>query len=141
MPTKMLAGCVAVVALTIAGCGTNSDGTTNSSDDGGATTQVASHLKKKKKPTKVTPLSCLRDAGLDSVQPRGKTTWRGTNPEDGTVVLVERVSSPAEAKQDAKMATQVWAFARGRYFIHGPFKSANDGMYARITAACTERIK
>jgi hypothetical protein len=88
------------------------------------------------RPQRPTPLECLDEAGLMEPERRGSTTWRGFDPNDGTIVLVERYGSAGEALEAVRLASAVHADAAGRYGVTGALKRANSGATVRDVAAC-----
>jgi hypothetical protein len=112
---------LAIPALAISACAS----TDSSSSDSGSTTTQA-EAKPKPKPT---PLARLEQAGLMDPEKRDTTVWRGTDPLDGTAVIVERRGSLSAARQQAAQATLVIARSKGRYVIHGALKSAKGGWH------------
>src|SRR3954451_3462845 len=75
-----------------------------------------------------TPLSCLRDADLGSVQKRTARSWRGLTPGDGHVIRVRKFSSKREALGALRDAERVAAdYGGGGYVVVGTTKGSDDG--------------
>lgn len=114
---------VAATGALLAGCGESGAGETTTT---GAPTVPAQALVKD-------PESCLRTADLDRAEQREPRVWRGFGP-GRTVVIVESVG-PGIATNEAKRATDVWAYAVGPYFVHGTGRAA-AGRSTKAVADC-----
>jgi hypothetical protein len=113
---------LAALVLAMAACGDDPDeGSSASNDaDGHAERQEAAA------PAKPTPESCLESAGLDPVEKRTPTFWRGFHGQ-GYLIRVERFASRREAKEAVQLATVVAAAQAGPFGVFGPIKDRDDG--------------
>jgi hypothetical protein len=114
--TKIIVTALAGLALAISACAS----TDSSSSDSGSTTAQAEAKPRSKR----TPLACLEKAELMEPEKRDTNLWRGTDPIDGTAVIVERRGSVSAAREQAAQARLVFARSKGRYVVHGALKSA-----------------
>ena len=88
-------------------------------------------------PTRATPLSCLRDQGLENVTQRGATTWRGDHPGPPFFdVFVEELPTAKKAAAFVAQADLVIGAAANRYGVTGPSVGTDDGGVVSAVAAC-----
>jgi hypothetical protein len=118
---RVIGSGLAISALALSACASTDS---SSSDSGSITTQAEA----KPKP-RGTPLVCLDKAGLSDPEKRDTNLWRGTDPIDGTLVIIERRGSVSAAREQAAQATLVIAQSQGYYVIHGALKSAKGGWH------------
>ena len=85
------------------------------------------------------PIGCLEEVALSNPERRAPGLWRATEPGAGTLILIERMPSPADAQQAARQATEVAAEAVGRYYVHGPLLDVDDGSTAAV-ATCLPSV-
>ena len=88
-------------------------------------------------PTRATPLSCLRDQGLENVAQRGVTTWRGihTGPPFFDV-FVDELPTAKKAATFVAQADLVVGAAANRYGVTGPSIDTDDGGVVSAVAVC-----
>jgi hypothetical protein len=113
---------VVLVASALTACGGDDDGDGESPKPAAETSSAP------------TPIGCLEKAGLENPEQRAPGLWRATAPVGG-LILVERMPSPADARQAEREADLVVSESAGRYFVHGPVLDADDGSTAAV-AAC-----
>lgn len=127
---------LALLAGLITGC----ESDTGSDRAGGGSGSESATQEETKKPAKEKapqgPEGCLKAVGASNVEKRDTNFWRGINPDDGTILSIEKLESAAVAKQAVKDADLVHSASTGRWFIVGAAKSANDGELVRILGSC-----
>jgi uncharacterized lipoprotein NlpE involved in copper resistance len=116
MRSLMIVAVLGVVAL--AGCGGATPNTQTAQDSAPAAEQP-------EKPRRAGPMACLRQADLMDPEKRDEDLWRGWDPVDGTIVLVERYNATSEAREGTAELGPVWARTAGRYSVHGAIKRSS----------------
>ena len=128
---------VAVIVVLAVVCGDDPATEPETTTAERTTTEEAATEEAATKPDKPTPLGCLEDAGLDRPEKRASDFWRGTDPNDGTLVRVSKFGSRREVAAAVADATDVHAEKGGRYAVFGAFKDGgNDGSNVRLVATC-----
>jgi hypothetical protein len=118
------------LALVAAGCGGASNERSTVATEGSGSTGAGGMA---------SPEGCLSQAGLSNVEQRGVNLWRGNNDEPFFLVLVHSLGSAEKAKEAARQANLVYAYAAGRYFVAGPVKLADDQGITKSVGDCLAR--
>lgn len=138
----MRAGVLALVlivgALTLAGCGDDEADSSQTTTAAEATTTEPAETAPPAEAAPADPLSCLEEAGLEDAEQRDANLWRGTDPDDASLVIVDRMELAAAAARAVREADLVWSASAGRYFVHGASRESGDGEKVDEVADCLQ---
>jgi hypothetical protein len=132
MRATLAGGFLVMAVFTFAACG----GEEKETSDQRTTPTETTTPTKPAETSPAGPLECLEEAELENAEQRDSDLWRGTDPSDGTLVIVDRMTSAADATQAVRDADLVWSASAGRYFVHGAFREAGDSAKVEAVAQC-----